>query len=222
LEKAQQLGVRYVRRPTGGRAVVHSEDLTYAFVAGDAQKEGLGTSLKETYRQIARALTSGFTRLGLPVAFSFKERLFPGKLAEAPLACFLSLSNCEISVHGKKLVGSAQRREGNSFLQHGSIPLNARNRRLAEQVLSRSAATESPDLVSNFRSRYATVEEAAGRRISVKALLSALLAGFGEVFDVEFEAEELSGRQWAAVQNRATGFAFHEWNERTRPAAGAR
>ncbi len=180
LEEAEKSGVRWVRRLTGGRAVLHSEDLTYTLVAGDAQKAGLGSSLKETYRQIACALTSGFTRLGLPVAFSMREKSSGRLPAEGPAACFLTFSDYEISAGGKKLVGSAQRREGSSFLQHGSIPLTARNRKLAERVLARTVGSTSPvtGATSKFSSRYATIEETAERKIQIEELTGALREGF--------------------------------------------
>lgn len=221
LEEAEKRGVRSVRRQTGGRAVLHSEDLTYAVVAGDAQKEGLGSSLKETYRQIACALTSGFTRLGLPVAFSFEGKKSGRLSANGPAACFLTLSDYEISAGGKKLVGSAQRREGSSFLQHGSIPLTSRNRELAERVLSRAVRSAQPDTDAGlgFSSRYATVEEVAGGKIPVGTLTAALREGFGEVFGVEFEAEEFLAERRATLGRRAAKYASPDWNERKNTSA---
>ncbi len=222
VQAAEASTVRSVRRITGGRAVLHSEDLTYALVAGDAQKEGLGSSLRETYRQIACALTSGFTRLGLPVAFSFREKAAGRPPTEGSAACFLTLSDYEISAGGKKLVGSAQRREGSSFLQHGSIPLTIRNRELAEWVLSRGAGPTSPvgGRGSSFNSRYATVEEVAGRKIPAEMLATALRDGFAEVFGVGFVEEKLSSEQRAAAQNLSEKYASGDWNERKVSAVG--
>lgn len=214
LGEAVKLGFRSVRRPTGGRGVVHSKDLTYALAAGDAQREGLGSSLKETYRQIARALSFGLLRLGLPVAFSFKDsrpNRTPGELGGG--ACFLTLSDYEISIAGKKLAGSAQRREGSAFLQHGSIPLSPRNRELALRVLVRPGRGREEE-ISGLRSRYATVEEAAGRRMPVEELAAALKEGFSETFGVRFEEEKLLSGQMASVQKRAEKYASREWNER--------
>jgi lipoate-protein ligase A len=217
LEAAQKLGVKFVRRLTGGRAVVHSEDLTYALVARDAQKEGLGTSLKETYRQIGCALTSGFTRLGLPVGFSFGEKSPAPPPREGPIACFLTLSDYEISFGGKKLVGSAQRREGFSFLQHGSIPLSVRNRKLAERVLTRRKS-EANEVAHNgapdFSPRYATVEEVLGEKIPVDVLSGALRKGFEEVLAIEFEPEQVSARQLDEAGRLAEKYSSKEWNER--------
>ena len=220
VEVAEKSAVLSVRRITGGRAVLHSDDLTYALVAGDAQREGLGSSLKETYRQIGCALTSGFARLGLPVALSFRAEQTTPRPSAGPAACFLTLSDYEISSGGKKLVGSAQRREGAAFLQHGSIPLMVRNRELAERVLSRGVAPvvskTGGDL--NFRSRYATVEEAAGRKIPAGTLAGAFREGFAEVFSVDFEEERLSPNQWASAREMSKRYASVDWNEKRSPA----
>lgn len=218
-DEADKLGVRAVRRLTGGRAVLHSEDLTYSVIAGEAQNWGLGSSLKETYRQIGCALTSGFARLGLPVASFPPTRRGSRPHPVGPVPCFLTLSDYEIAAAGRKLVGSAQRREGSAFLQHGSIPLSRRNRELAERVLVQATPGTSPtEGAAGFRDRYATLEEAAGRQISAEALAGALVEGFAEVFGVEFCRRDLSPEQQAAAGRLAEKYATPEWNEK-RPAA---
>ncbi|MCI0329751.1 MAG: lipoate--protein ligase family protein [candidate division Zixibacteria bacterium] len=223
LEAAEELGVQYVRRQTGGRAVVHSEDLTYSLVAGDAQRQGLGSSLKETYRQIARALTSGFMRLGLPVD-SFPGANETGRQRQdGPAPCFLTLSDHEISVGGKKLVGSAQFRQGQAFLQHGSVPLSVYNRKLAQQVLTKMKGNggAGSDYAPDFGSRYAVLEEAAGRKIPVKKLTDALRDGFERTFGVTFEPEEFSSGQKQIIERRAEKYASEDWKERKRTVAAA-
>jgi len=216
LEAVEKLGVKAVRRLTGGRAVVHSEDLTYSLVAGDAHSQDLGSSLRETYRQIARALTSGFTRLGLPVAsFSGKKESRQVR-PDGTVPCFMTLSDFDISVGGKKLVGSAQFRQGQAFLQHGSIPLSLYNRRLAQEVLRKKEKNGGADSdgVSDFSSRYAVLEEAAKEKISVEKLTAALQQGFADAFGIEFEAEKFSDRQKQTAEKLAEKYASEDWNER--------
>lgn len=223
LEAAEELGVQYVRRQTGGRAVVHSEDLTYSLVAGDALRQGLGSSLKETYRQIARALTSGFMRLGLPVD-SFPGANETGRQRQdGPAPCFLTLSDHEISVGGKKLVGSAQFRQGQAFLQHGSVPLSVYNRKLAQQVLTkmRGNGGAGSDYAPDFASRYSVLEEAAGKKIPVKKLTDALRDGFEHTFGVTFEPEEFSSPQKRKAERLAEKYASEDWKERKRAVAAA-
>jgi lipoate-protein ligase A len=109
------LGISTVRRPTGGRAVWHDAEVTYA-LAGSATLFG---SLPETYRAMHDVIAAGLRALGVPA------RLAPTTAAVGPDAgaCFASPAGGEVTVGGRKLVGSAQVREGDAFLQHGSILL---------------------------------------------------------------------------------------------------
>lgn len=113
LDLAAALGVDVVRRPTGGRAVLHGRELTYA-VAGPA---GEG-SLREAYERVTALLLDALHRLGVPAA-----QAEPAGRAPAPTLapCFELPTRDELVVDGRKLVGSAQWREDGAFLQHGSI-----------------------------------------------------------------------------------------------------
>jgi len=108
-------GLATVRRPTGGRAVWHDAEVTYA-VAGPVALFG---SLAETYQAIHAVLADGLRALGVPAT------LAPASPTPAPDAgaCFASPAGGEVTVRGRKLVGSAQVRERDAFLQHGSILL---------------------------------------------------------------------------------------------------
>ena len=109
------LDLATVRRPTGGRAVWHAEEVTYA-VAGPIDLFG---SLRTTYRVIHEMLASAFQALGIDAALAPNTRgVSPGAGA-----CFATPAGGEVVVDGRKLVGSAQVRDGNAFLQHGSILL---------------------------------------------------------------------------------------------------
>jgi lipoate-protein ligase A len=108
-------GLATVRRPTGGRAVWHDAEVTYA-VAGPVSLFG---SLPETYRAIHAVLADGLRSLGVPAALAPASPT-PGPDAGA---CFASPAGGEVTVGGRKLVGSAQVRERRAFLQHGSILL---------------------------------------------------------------------------------------------------
>lgn len=109
-------GYGLVRRPTGGRAILHADELTYA-VIGTSPGSMFGSSLHETYMKINQALLMFLTDLGIAADIS------PGESREAArgLVCFHSAGRHEVSVAGRKLIGSAQRRTGGVFLQHGSI-----------------------------------------------------------------------------------------------------
>ena len=105
-----------VRRPTGGRAILHADELTYT-VVGSSPGPIFGATLHETYMTINRALVAFLRGLGAEVTISGGESRDEANGA----VCFKSAGRHEINVEGRKLVGSAQRRRGDCFLQHGSI-----------------------------------------------------------------------------------------------------
>ena len=109
-------GYDLVQRPTGGRAILHAEELTYA-VVGTSPGELFGGTLHETYMTINRALLTFLQKLGLAADISAGG----SRAARRALACFHAAGQHEIGVEGKKLIGSAQRRSNGVFLQHGSI-----------------------------------------------------------------------------------------------------
>ncbi|MFO7654538.1 MAG: biotin/lipoate A/B protein ligase family protein [Candidatus Krumholzibacteriia bacterium] len=116
LERARVLGWDVVRRPTGGRAILHAEELTYAVVAGSPSPL-FGSSLHSSYARINEALLAFLSDLGIAGEISSGE-----SRAEARgTVCFQSAGQYEVRVGGRKLVGSAQRRSERAFLQHGSI-----------------------------------------------------------------------------------------------------
>ncbi len=110
--------VHVVRRPTGGRGILHGEELTYSF---SARNEGLfSLGLLDAYRKISSAFSLGLQRLGLSVKIQTRRERGTN-LARSPL-CFQSTSYGELTINGKKLIGSAQKRWSEGFLQQGSIP----------------------------------------------------------------------------------------------------
>ncbi|MFN8651646.1 MAG: hypothetical protein U0133_07070 [Gemmatimonadales bacterium] len=111
----EQLGLDLVRRPTGGRAVWHARELTYAVAAPIAWFGGLA----ESYRMIHAVLAEAVRSLGAEATLAPATPV-PGVGAGA---CFASPAGGEVLVGGRKLVGSAQLRQGTAFLQHGSLLL---------------------------------------------------------------------------------------------------
>lgn len=115
-ERIQAMGLDTVRRPTGGRAVWHARELTYAVAAPDAALGGL----REAYQRIHRWLADAVQLLGAPATLAAPPERTPGP---ADGACFAAPVGGEVLVEGWKVVGSAQLRDGGALLQHGSMLL---------------------------------------------------------------------------------------------------
>jgi lipoate-protein ligase A len=162
LARADALGVDVVRRPTGGRAVLHHRELTYAVAApaGDG-------SLREAYDRVTALLVDALRRLGAPVA-----RATPAGRAPAPTMapCFELPTRDELVLDGRKLVGSAQWREEGAFLQHGSILVDDDQGLIARLSLRPLPPVPPP----------ATLREALGRAPAPAELADALLAAVRE------------------------------------------
>lgn len=121
LDACRSAGLDVVRRVTGGRAVLHDHEVTYGIMA-PVQQGLFEGSVLECYKVIAEALQLTLQRLGL------NARLVPGRRSPQPAAaeravCFTAPSQYELVIDGRKVAGSAQKRQGKGFLQHGSLPL---------------------------------------------------------------------------------------------------
>jgi lipoate-protein ligase A len=116
----QEHGVEVVRRPTGGRAVLHHFELTYAVVFR-SDDPVLGGNVIESFRKVSSAILGGLRALGIPADL---EPVHRGERPSKVANCFVSASTYEVSAGGRKLVGSAQVRRRGAVLQHGSILLD--------------------------------------------------------------------------------------------------
>ena len=121
LPRLRERGWDLVRRPTGGRAILHTDELTYSVAAPADDPRTAGTVL-ESYNRIARALLRALQELGLPVEIEAQAPV-PAMQGQANPVCFEVPSSYEITAGGRKLVGSAQARKREGVLQHGSLPL---------------------------------------------------------------------------------------------------
>ena len=169
----QRRGLSVVRRPTGGRAVWHEREVTYAIAAPASSRFDLRASYREIHAMLAEALAT----LGAPVTLA-GDRPASGVGSGA---CFASTAGGEVvATGGRKLVGSAQVRSGDAFLQHGSILLVAGQALVAD--LTRGAADPPSqaglaELVPPSRATFEAVSEAvsrtAARRWQASARVSA-------------------------------------------------
>jgi len=165
-ELAEKEGIAYVRRPTGGRAVLHHRELTYALIFP------LGTfgGLKKAYRTINRGLLVGLQRLGAAVQLASDTG--PSLPPDAG-PCFRKPAEGEVMALGRKLIGSAQVRIGDSVLQHGSIILDG-----DQDVLGRLRGDDEPvPPPATVRALLGTVPELSLLSVSIREGLAETLGG---------------------------------------------
>jgi len=170
-------GVDIVHRPTGGRAVLHEDELTYAVASNDSSS--FGDTIYANYKSVSEALCEGFNHLGVPAILAPETRRISTPTNGRDLPCFVSPSRYELTVQGRKIVGSAQRRMRKSFLQHGSMPIRCNREKLAR-------ATRMPD-PSVLYEEMAGLAEFLQERPSIEKLTGALIEGFRTRFLIEFK-----------------------------------
>jgi lipoate-protein ligase A len=169
-----------VRRPSGGQAVLHDDERTYA-VAGALRRDPFPGGVLDTYRRIAAALVAGLRHLGLETE---SAEPVSRRARSAPVSCFDVLGAHEIAWRGRKLVGSAQVRARGGFLQHGSIPRLLEGERLVS-VLGASVSGE----------RFTDLTRALGRTPPFDEIDAALIAGFEDAFGARLVLERLSAAE---------------------------
>ena len=183
-------GWEVVRRATGGRAILHTDELTYS-VIGSADEPVLAGGVLESYNRIAQALLLAVKTLGVPV--EMKEHAGPagaGVTNENPV-CFEVPSTYEITVHGKKLIGSAQARKKEGVLQHGSLPLTGDLTRIC-QALNFENETARETAANRLLARATTVESALGRLVGWETAAQAFIYAFESQLGLCFEKGDLS------------------------------
>ncbi len=194
-------GYDLVRRPTGGRSLLHIDELTYSIVVPEDDPR-VGGGVVESYRRLSAGLVRGLERLG--VAEIVADERAANREVEGAV-CFEVPSHYEITVGGKKLVGSAQMRAQGVVLQHGAIPLHGDIARICPFL------TDLPD-ATRVRTRATTVERVLSHRVSWDAAADALVAGLAEALDLTLDLGHLTAEESAAARElRAGKYTGEAW-----------
>ena len=196
--RLERAGIGLVRRPTGGLAVLHDQELTYCV----AVPVGLIGSPRETYEVINFALLRGLGSLGVRAMESAATDSGP-QIFRAAGSCFAGSAPGEVVVQGRKVIGSAQRCEKHTILQHGSILLDG-SQALADELLGRSAATDGA----------ITVRSVLGRVPGWVELVRALTRAFEQELGIALAPGGLSAREQTRVHELTSFFASTEWTWR--------
>jgi lipoate-protein ligase A len=211
-EAARAHGYDIVRRSTGGRAILHTDELTYS-VAGSDSDPHLGGGVMESYLRLSGALVRGLRALGLEAVDKAAGTVRAGPNVSA--ACFEVPSAYEIVVDGRKLLGSAQSRRAGYVLQHGSLPLVGEITRLVEVLAL--ADEERERLRADLAQRACTLRQALGLQEDADApdfarVAQALAQAFADELALELKPAPLAA---AEVRRSAelirTQFADEAW-----------
>ena len=201
-----------VRRPTGGRAILHTDELTYS-VSGPLSDPHLSGSVLESYQRLAFALLETLNLMGIKADSARNSSPLDSQDRKNPV-CFEVPSNYEITVAGKKLIGSAQARRKSGFLQHGSLPLTGDLTRIVE-VLRYSDDLERQNSRKRLLAHATTVESVLGYPGDWWVASHSFHKAFSSVLEVDLQpmgltAEEGDGAKelyWEKYNNP-------EWTEK--------
>jgi lipoate-protein ligase A len=210
-EEIARRGWGLVRRPTGGRAILHDDEVTYSVVIAEELLEH-GQSVMGSYREISHGLELGLQQLGLAAALGETAADPEHRQAarDLPTVCFAQASRCDLVAAGRKVVGSAQVRKRGVILQHGSVPLTIRVEDQLAVMPGRGASKRSEAQLSQAAQGIA---EALGQPLGFAQLARALAGGFEEAFGIVLQEGDLTAAERAkAGQLREGKYAREEWN----------
>ena len=206
-EKCASDGIDVVRRPTGGRAILHACELTYSVIMYSG-----GRSVTDVYHDIGLALVRGLRRFGVAAEFAQSVPAHiesgcgnPPKRDWRHVPCFASAGRYEISVGGKKLVGSAQRRYRSAsreevVLQHGSILVGPEHRKIVDYMMTRTTSsggltTTTPggdlDGLAELNERTTDLETVVGGDVGLPVLRECIKRGFEEEWGISLVEEDI-------------------------------
>jgi lipoate-protein ligase A len=207
-----QNGWDLVRRPTGGKAILHTDELTYA-VTAPLQEPNVGGGLLKSYHSIAQPLMEALRLLGLHPESEKNDNLTPATRPQEPV-CFEVPSHYEITIQGKKLIGSAQARRKEALLQHGSVPLGGDLTRITR-------AFHYPD--DSFRQKAArrllehaaTLETFLGYALTWEDASKSLISAFQSTFKIQLSPGQLTlAEEEKAIKLEKEKFANPAWTDR--------
>ncbi|MDR6224692.1 lipoate--protein ligase family protein [Desmospora profundinema] len=213
LERVAERGLGFVRRPTGGRAVLHDQEVTYSVVVSE-DYPGMPTTVTESYRVISTGLLEGFRELGLQAEMvpleSEEEKAKYASLGSA--ACFDSPSNYELVVEGRKVAGSAQTRQKGVILQHGSILMDL-DVDLLFDVLQFPSERVKERMKKGFLDKAVAINQLRKEPVPYEKAVQAFTDGFARGMKIRLEPGELTRRELELAQGLMKNrYGREEWN----------
>ena len=220
VDVCRNLGIDIVRRPTGGKAVLHDKELTYSFIIKEDHPL-VNNSILETYKKISGGMIRGLSYIGVtaklvPLREKFKSDSLPKREksethhSDFKSICFSVPSQYEVQVEGKKIVGSAQVRKREIVLQHGSLLIE-----LEKDKLFSVFNFPSVHIRERLKTRFnaTSLEEILKRKINFSELSEILPRGFEEEFGVRLAEGKLTEQEEKISKELLENkYSTYEWN----------
>lgn len=205
-EKADHYGIPLVRRQTGGKAVLHDQELTYSILVSEAHPE-MPKSVKEAYLVLSKGLLEGYRQLGIQAEFAVPVSKSSSKSA----ICFEEPSWYELTVDGKKAAGSAQTRKKGVILQHGSVPLALDEEKLFELFIYPSEQVKEKAR-NAFRTRAVAIQDLLSEPTGFEEVKTAFQRGFEQGLGIKLQPFEPPAELMAEVRELERKYESDEWN----------
>lgn len=209
--KAHNLG--FVRRPTGGRGVLHEHELTYSVIVSEEHPD-MPKTVNKAYKVISEGILKGFQQLGMDAYFAVLKTSEERESLKNPRSsvCFDAPSWYEMVVEGRKVAGSAQTRQKGVILQHGSILLDLDEDKLFSLFKYPNDRVKER-MQRAFKNKAVAINEISKEKITIEQAKEAFKKGFAEGLNIELEPYELSAEEMAYVQKIAKErYEQDEWN----------
>lgn len=200
----------FVRRLTGGSAVLHDDELTYSIVISE-DHPNIPQSVREAYHILSKGVLEGYRNLGIDADYALPER---EAMREKTAVCFEKTAYYEMIVDGKKISGNAQTRKNGVLLQHGSIP-NKMDADMLFDLFNFSNERVRERQRRNFSNKAVSIEDITGIPHTYDMMKEAFLEGFKTGLDIRVEPFELDADQWQEVHKLADEkYRSDDWNLR--------
>ena len=213
LDEVRRQGLGFVRRPTGGRAVLHEHELTYSIIV-EEDYPNMPQSVTEAYRVLSEGLLLGFRNLGLDAYFSVPDTAEKKEDLKKPKSavCFDAPSWYELVVEGRKVAGSAQTRQKGVILQHGAILLDMDEEKLLS--LFKFADEEAREKMrQKLPEKAVAMNRLVDKPFTIEQCVGAFKSGFQDSLGIELIPYELTEAQLAYIEQlEKEKYANDEWN----------
>ncbi|WP_461200558.1 lipoate--protein ligase family protein [Anoxybacillus sp. TBDG-1] len=213
MDAVKKYGLGFVRRPTGGRGVLHDKELTYSVIVSEAHP-AMPQTVTEAYRVISQGILEGFRFLGLDAYFAVPKTEEEKADLKNPRSavCFDAPSWYELVVEGRKVAGSAQTRQKGVILQHGSILLDL-DEEMLFSLFKYPNERVKERLRQNFKNKAVAINELTDRKVTIDEAKEAFFKGFEKGLNIQLERYELTDDELAYVQQLAKNkYETDEWN----------